>query len=111
MTEPPQPEPVEPPKAKRRRKPSSEWTKTVKLQAIKNLEPDFITKTELAKHLGCHGSSIDLWVAAGKLPPPHSRPGEKHAIWLRRHYAIFRDTGKWPREAWKWNRTKPHPVP
>lgn len=43
-------EPEEP--SSRQRKPPSEWKKTPRLAAIKDKEPDFITKTELAHHLG-----------------------------------------------------------
>jgi hypothetical protein len=90
--------------AKRPRKPSSEWRKTPRLKAVKDLEPDFIGKMELAHHLQCHVSTIDEWVADGTIPPPHSRPGVKHPIWLRRHYKVFRDTGEWPKDSWAWRR-------
>ena len=63
-------------------------------------EPDFISKGELAFHLGCKTRVIDEWIAKGAFPPPRARPGERHAIWLRRHYRAYRDTGEWPKEAW-----------
>lgn len=91
------------PKAKPRkpRKPPSEWKKTPRYSSVKAQEPDFITKTELAHHLGCHISTLTDWIEDGSIPPPHSRPGDKHPIWLRRHYKEFVRTGKWPREAFR----------
>ena len=62
--------------------------------------PLFITKTELAAHLGCHIESIERWVAAGTIPPPHSRPGVGHTIWLRRHFDAYVESGEWPRDAY-----------
>ncbi len=85
MTESPQPEPV-------------------RNGAVKAIEPDFIGKAELARHLCCHGNTIDNWIGDGTIPPPHYWPGPKHPLWLRKWYVAFRDTGKWPKEAWKWNR-------
>lgn len=89
--------------AKRQRKPSSEWKKTPRLREVKEKEPDFIGKAELARHLCCHVGTINDWIADGTIPPPHSRPGEKHAVWLRRHYEAFKKTREWPKEAY-WNR-------
>jgi hypothetical protein len=63
-------------------------------------EPDFITKSELAYHLGADTETIDEWIRKGVIPPPHTRPGERHVIWLRRHYNAFRETRRWPKESW-----------
>jgi hypothetical protein len=82
------------------RKPSSEWKKAERLKAIKDMVPIFITKTELAKHLGCHITSIDRWIVDGTIPPPHSRPGHGHAVWLRRHFNAYVDTSEWPKDAY-----------
>lgn len=63
-------------------------------------EPLFITKTEMAQHLGVGDmTSIDKWIAAGDFPPPHSQPGKRFAVWLRRHWNTFVETRAWPREA------------
>lgn len=72
----------------------------MKAQRWRPKEPDFVTKTELAMHLGIDTSTVDEWIRKNILPPPHSRPGERHAIWLRKHYHAFRDTQAWPPEAW-----------
>lgn len=90
-------------KTKKPRKPSSEWKKTDRLKTIREKEPDFIGKTELAHHFQCHVNTINRWIADGTIPPPHCRPGDKHPIWLRKHYEAFRKTREWPREAF-WNR-------
>lgn len=63
--------------------------------------PIFIRSAELAGHLGCTTSTIHRWVAAGVLPPPHSRLAERTAVWLRRHFDAYVATGAWPREAFK----------
>lgn len=86
---------------RRKRKPPSEWKKTARLSAIKDKEPDFIGKFELAKHLCCHIQTINEWIYDGTLPPPHSWPGVKHPVWLRRHYNHYLKAGKWPAEAWR----------
>jgi predicted DNA-binding transcriptional regulator AlpA len=64
-------------------------------------EPVFISKTEMAQHL-CLGDAgtLDDWIAKGDFPPPHSRPGERFAVWLRRHWDAYVASGAWPREAW-----------
>ena len=87
-------------RASAKRKPSSEWKKTERLKVVREKEPDFIGKAELAHHLQCHISTIDEWIADGTIPPPHSRPGDKHPIWLRRHYNAYRETRRWPKESW-----------
>ncbi len=74
--------------------------KTQRNKKIRSLEPIFINKIELAHHLQCHVNSIDGWVANGTIPPPHSCPGVKHALWLRRHFTAFVESGVWPGEAW-----------
>lgn len=63
-------------------------------------EPDFITKSELAFHTGASTGAIDEWIAKGVYPPPLARPGERHSMWLRKHYLVYRETGQWPSEAW-----------
>jgi hypothetical protein len=83
----------EPPKVQSRR--------PARLRKIPDLEPDFIGKVELAHHLQCHINTIDGWIEEGRIPPPHSWPGERHPIWLRRYYNVYRDTGEWPKDAWK----------
>lgn len=60
----------------------------------------FLTKGELAAHFGCHMHSIDRWIVKGRIPPPHSRPGPGHAVWLRRHFMEYVETGEWPRDAY-----------
>jgi hypothetical protein len=69
----------------------------IKAASIK--EPDFISKAELMEHLRCDWKTIDRWIADGQFPPPHSRPGKKHPLWLRSHYRTFVETGEWPEEA------------
>lgn len=64
-------------------------------------EATFITKTEIGAALGVGDlSTLDSWIAAGSFPPPHSRPGERFAVWLRKHWQAYVDGGEWPREAW-----------
>lgn len=64
-------------------------------------EPLFITKTEMAQHLGVGDiNTIDTWIANGSFPPPHSRPGERFAVWLRKHWNSYVETGAWPKEAY-----------
>jgi hypothetical protein len=60
----------------------------------------FITKSEIAMHLGgASMNTIHRSIAAGDFPPPHSRPGRRFPIWLRKHWQAYVDTGRWPREA------------
>jgi hypothetical protein len=66
---------------------------------INSMEPDFITKLELARHLCCSTTAIDDWIEHGTIPYPRSRPGQRHPVWLRRHYKAYVETGEWPREA------------
>ena len=73
---------------------------TVKAPKRKLEEPDFITKSELAYHTGSSTETIDEWVAKGVYPPPRAKPGERHVMWLRRHYMAYKDTGEWPADAW-----------
>lgn len=69
---------------------------------IKKGDPDFIWKFELARHLGVTPPTIDSWIYKYKtIPPPHSQPGLRHAVWLRRHYVAYRETGEWPQEAFE----------
>jgi predicted DNA-binding transcriptional regulator AlpA len=66
----------------------------------KRADPIFITKSEIAQLMGVADTkTIDSWIANGSFPPPHSRPGPRHAVWLRKHWNIFVDTGKWPEAA------------
>lgn len=88
---------------KRKRKPPTEWKKTVRMREIKEKDPDFIGKAELARHLQCHVSTIATWIEDGTIPPPWLRPGEKHPVWLRKHYEAFKQSRRWPEEAY-WNR-------
>lgn len=66
----------------------------------KTSTPDFITKSELANHLGCDIHTIDKWIISGTISPPHARMGKRHAVWLRRHYNAFVKNGSWPAEAY-----------
>jgi len=88
---------------KRKRKPSSEWKKTVRFKEAKDREPDFISKFELARNLCCHVNTLATWIAEGTIPPPWSKPGSKRPVWLRKHYNVFKRTRKWPEAAY-WNR-------
>lgn len=68
---------------------------------LKANDPDFIGKFELARHLGVKPQTIDKWIMTTQsFPPPHSKPGLRYAIWLRRHYVAYRETGRWPQEAY-----------
>lgn len=67
----------------------------------RRVEPVFITKTEIGTHLGVGNlDTIDTWIGKGQFPPPHSRPGERFAVWLRQHWKFYVDNGEWPKEAW-----------
>ncbi len=63
-------------------------------------EPDFIDKSELAIHFGCSTRTLEDWIELNQFPPPHSRPGQRHAIWLRAHYEAYRQNRRWPKEAY-----------
>jgi predicted DNA-binding transcriptional regulator AlpA len=66
----------------------------------KKQEPVFITKTEIANHMGIGSlGTIDDWIAEGGFPPPHSRPGERFAVWRRKHWDAYVETGSWPPSA------------
>lgn len=66
-----------------------------------DVEPLFVTKGELARLLGrLDTATIDRWVRDGTFPPPHSRPGERTALWLRRHFEEYVRTGRWPADAY-----------
>jgi hypothetical protein len=43
--------------------------------------------------------TIDDWIAEGGFPPPHSRPGERFAVWRRKHWDVYVETGSWPPSA------------
>lgn len=60
----------------------------------------FITKPQLAQALGVEPSTIDDWVRDGKFPPPHSRIGERTALWRRDHFDHFVEHRRWPRAAY-----------
>jgi predicted DNA-binding transcriptional regulator AlpA len=66
----------------------------------KVLNPTFISKVELAQDMGCSTQAIDDWIELGSFPPPHSRPGARHTIWLRKHYDEYVKTRHWPKEAY-----------
>lgn len=70
-----------------------------RFREVKQKEPDFINRIELAHHLQCSTDALDDFIENGTVPRPHARPGERHAIWRRDHYLIFKETGHWPREA------------
>lgn len=60
-------------------------------------EPTFLTKSQLAYAMGrVLPATIDDWIAAGTVPPPHSRPGAKCALWLKTHFDVYVQTGRWP---------------
>jgi hypothetical protein len=62
----------------------------------------FITKSEIGRALGVKDlRTIDAWIASGTFPPPHSRPGERFAVWLRKHWLVYVETGRWPEEAFR----------
>jgi len=92
-------DPPEKPPRKGRKEPS--YKRTGLMKSIREGRPDFVGKTELAHHLQCDTGSINHWIADGLIPPPHSRPGEKHPLWRRDHYEEFVKMGRWPREAWQ----------
>ena len=67
----------------------------------KRVDPLFITKTEISQHLGVGDmSTLDSWIAKSEFPPPHSRPGGRFAVWLRKHWNSYVEHGEWPKEAW-----------
>lgn len=64
------------------------------------LAPIFITKKEIAALMSVADTkTIDSWIAKGAFPPPHSRPGERHVVWLRKHWDTYVETGEWPKAA------------
>ena len=64
--------------------------------------PVFITSREISRHVGVKGAApLTRWVAEGTFPPPHSRPGERTTLWLRKHWDQYVKTGRWPQEAWR----------
>jgi predicted DNA-binding transcriptional regulator AlpA len=62
----------------------------------RSTETDFVTKVELADHLGCSLDTLAKWVEKGTVPKPHSWPGARHAVWRRRDYQHYVDNGSWP---------------
>jgi glutamate-1-semialdehyde aminotransferase len=63
--------------------------------------PIFIKKSEIAALMDVADTkTIDSWIANGGFPKPHSRPGERHAVWLRKHWNSYVENGEWPKEAW-----------
>lgn len=63
-------------------------------------EPVFVTKAGIAHMMGVGSTkTIDSWIAQGTFPPPHSRPGKSHAVWLRKHWLVYIETGRWPPES------------
>jgi hypothetical protein len=61
--------------------------------------PLFIDKSEIVFEFGVDMQTIDRWVAAGTFPPPHSRSGERKALWLHKHFDYYVATGHWPKDA------------
>jgi predicted DNA-binding transcriptional regulator AlpA len=52
----------------------------------KRPESVFVTMAELAHMMGVGDTkTIDDWIAKRGFPPPHSYPGPRHAVWLRKH--------------------------
>ncbi len=65
-------------------------------------DPLFITKSQLAHAMGnVAPATLDDWVKEGTFPPPHSRPGERTAVWLKRHFDAYVASGRWPEEAFR----------
>jgi len=60
----------------------------------------FITKSDLARELGVTLKTLDAFVARGTVPPPHSRPGPRGALWLRAWFDHYVRHREWPREAY-----------
>ena len=74
-------------------------TKKPKASRYKHLSR-FIDKGQLAHELAdAAPASIDEWIADGTIPPPHSRPGERKAVWLREHFEYYVKHRQWPAEA------------
>jgi hypothetical protein len=73
--------------------------KRPKLKSIRDDEPEFIGKFELAHHLGANISSLNKWIANGTIPPAWFKPGIKHPVWRRDHFEELKRTGSWPRAA------------
>jgi predicted DNA-binding transcriptional regulator AlpA len=61
----------------------------------------FINKAELAREIGIDRKTLDRRIAEGVYPPPHSRQGERIAIWRRKDYLHFVDHGTWPAESFR----------
>lgn|GEM_PF-2770677 len=81
---------------------SDEEKKRKRKGPTKKVEPVFITKTEIAHHIGlADATTLDKWIADREFPPPHSRPGGRFVVWLRSHWDHYVATGDWPREAWR----------
>jgi predicted DNA-binding transcriptional regulator AlpA len=60
----------------------------------------FVTKSALAQMMGVGDTkTIDAWIAQERFPPPHSQPGVRHAVWLRKHWETYVETGQWPKSA------------
>jgi hypothetical protein len=66
------------------------------IKRIQEMEADFVTKFELAKHLDCSVDVLSEWIADGTIPRPHSWPGRRHPVWRRRDYKHYFETGSWP---------------
>lgn len=68
--------------------------------AFRDRPPTFITKAELAHEMGhVDTQTIDSWIARGDFPPPHSNPGINTAVWRRKDFRAYVETGAWPAEA------------
>jgi hypothetical protein len=75
-------------------------TRKTRNHRLRVISPIFISKSELAIHLRCTPRSIEDWVELGRFPPPHSRPGDRHTIWLKVYFDEYVRTGRWPKAAY-----------
>jgi predicted DNA-binding transcriptional regulator AlpA len=77
-----------------------ETTAHQKRRSKKRPESVFVTKAELAHLMGVGDTrTIDEWIAKRGFPPPHSYPGPRHSVWLRKHWDFYVANGCWPNEA------------
>lgn len=65
-----------------------------------NQKPTFITGAEIAREMCVSTDALYSWVAAAGFPPQRCRPGGRTRLWLRAHWDVFVETGKWPKGAW-----------
>jgi hypothetical protein len=62
-------------------------------------KPTFISKSELDHEMRIDCKTVDDWIITGSIPPPHSRPGERTARWLRSWFDHYVATGQWPKDS------------